>query len=290
MIRGKDLEKQVYESEHIQQVTAEITANFPDYFTFFAQEELKSVFRERIKDYQKEQDAYREYLNLQALEEYDQYDPNAFKSHTRKNCPIIRRCLMSQDEVMKDYKISFNNVTGRQLLNAVSNIARFGRSYQVGFNDETHEAATTPEDLSLETLNQTEYGCGGVIGYGIQSSLLYGVFPRTFAHRSQNAVWALYFLSGRKDFDLQDGSEFLMVHASTGTCEQNYFYPAELFGFYALHVYRLLKAACKEEGINFVNHYRYIYLSAFCDFIANRHREHINIFKRSSDYVESHWF
>lgn len=289
MIRGKEIEEQVHEPDHIQQIMDEIAANFPDYFTTFAHESLESVFKERIKDYQKEQEAYRDYLDFLALEEFD-HDVNAFKSHTRKKCPIIRRCLMSQDEVMKDYKISFNNVTGRQLLDAVKNISRFGRLYQRGFNDETHEAAASPDDLGLEPLNQPEYGCGGVIGYGIQSSLLYGAHPRTFAHRSQNAVWALYFLSGRQEFGLQDGSEFLMADSKSGTCEQNYFYPAQLFGFYALHVFRLLKAACKESDITLYDSYRYIYLSVFCDHVANRHREHINVFKRSSEYVESHWF
>lgn len=290
MFRGEKLEEQVYEPEHIQQVLAEIERNFPGYFKSFAQRPLETVFDAHIEGYKKEQDAYREYLDIEALEEFE-YDPNAFKTHTRKRCPIIRRCLMSQDEVMKAYKRHFRAVTGRQLLNPVRNIAEFGISYVADFDDEDHETSATCSDLGLEILNEEEYHLIGVIGYGIQSSLLYGSYPRNFAHRSQNSVWSLYFLSGHQDFGLVDGSEFLMVHADEGTCEQNYFYPAELFGFYALKVYLMLKSACEKLGITLENHYRYIYLSRFCDHVADRHREDINAFKWSSEHVENQpWF
>lgn len=121
MLRGKELEKQVYEPGHIQQVLAEIEANFPIYFKSFAQQPLEPVFSNHIQEYKKEQEAYREYLDPEALEEFE-YDPSAFKSHTRKRCPIIRRCLNSRDEVMKAYRKSFNQVAGRQLLDTVRNI------------------------------------------------------------------------------------------------------------------------------------------------------------------------
>ncbi len=290
MFKGKELEKQVYESKHIQQVLAEIKRNFPGYFESFAQRSLEPVFSNHIQEYEKEQEAYFEYLYLEALDEFE-YDPNAFKSHTRKRCPIIRRCLMSRDEVMKAYRKSFNMVADRQLLNTVRNIAEFGISYVDDFDDESHEDTAVYGDLGLEPLNDDKHQCLGVIGYGIQSSLLYGLYPCNFAHRSQDAVWSLYFLSGRKDFGLEDGPEFLMVRPNEGTCEQNFFYPAELFGFYALSVFVMLELACEDLGIKFENRYRYIYLSRFCDHVADTHREDINAFKRSSEYVESQpWF
>lgn len=286
MIRGKEIEKQVYEPEHIQQVLAEIERNFRPYFQSFAiMHPLEFVFKKPIEKYQKEQVKYREYLDLDALDEFE-HDPNAFKNHTKRNCPIVLRCLNAQDEVMKAYKISFGNVTGRQLLDAVRNISNFGISYAGSFEDEAHETANLPADLGLETLNDPAYGTLGVIGYGVQSSMLYGLYPRQFAHRSQNAVWTLYFLSGRKDFGLEDGSEFMMIHTNEGTCEQNYFYPAELFGFYSLKVYLMLKAACAEKGVQLFDWYRYIYLSRFCDHIGEQHRNDINTFRRSSEHVE----
>ena len=290
MIRGKELEEQVYEPAHIQQVLAEITGNFPNYFESLAQQPIEPVFSNHMQKHEKEQGAYREYLDLEALDEFE-YDPNAFKSHTRKRCPIILRCLNAQDEVMKAYRKSFNMVAGRQLLDTVRNIAEFGISYVADFDDEGHENAATYGDLGLDPLNEEEYQCLGVIGYGIQSSLLYGLYPRNFAHRSQDAVWSLYFLSGRKDFGLEDGPEFLMVRPKQGTCEQNFFYPAELFGFYALRLFLMLRSACESSGITLHNRYRYIYLSKFCDHVADTHREDINAYKWSSEYVESQpWF
>ncbi len=290
MIRGKELEKKAYEPQHIQNVLAEIGANFPKYFRTFAHQPLQAVFNKAVQEYEKELEAYQKYLRLEALDEFE-YDPSAFKKHTRNQCPIIRRCLMSPDEVMKDYRKSYNQVSGRQLLNAIRNIAEFGQAYVARFDDEIHERATSYNDLGLVPLNEGKYGCNKVVGYGIQSSLLYGLYARNFAHRSQNSVWSLYFLSGRKDFGLKDGSEFLMVHPELGTCEQNYFYPAELFGFYSLKLFLLLKSASEDSGVVLHDHYRYVYLSQFCDHVADRHRDDINTYKRSSAYVESQpWF
>jgi hypothetical protein len=290
MILGNEIEEAIYEPEHFQQVLAEIETNFSSYFERFAQQPLGPVFNAHIERHDREREAYEDYLDLEALEEFE-YDAGAFKSHTKKNCPIIRRCVNSPDEVMKSYRRSFYACTGRQVLDPVRKIAEFGKAYAADFNDEAHEAATSYTDLGLELLNEGEYGCVGVIGYGIQSSLLYGLYPRCFAHRSQDAVWALYFLSGRKDFGLKDGSEFMMVQPNEGTCEQNYFYPADLFGFYALKVYLILKAACQERGVHLYDPYRYIYLSRLCDHVGDEHRADINAFKWSSDYVESRpWF
>lgn len=290
MIRGEELEKRAYKPEHFLEVLAEISRNFPRYFKSFVASNSQQLFADEITVHKREQEKYRDYLDPEALEEFED-DPNAFKRQTRTKCPIIHRCLQSQDEAMKDYKQSFNTVSGRQLLNPICKLAQFGRSYVLNFDDERHECAANPGDLGLDALNEAEYGCGGVIGYGIQSSMLYGMYPRQFAHRSQVAVWSLYFLSGRKDFGLKDGSEFLMANPSEGTVEQNYFYPAELFGFYALQVYLLLKTSLTAHGVTLKHYHRYIYLSVFCDHIGEIHRSDIQIFKRSSQHVESQpWF
>jgi hypothetical protein len=276
--------------QHIDNVLAEIKINFPKYFTKFSKQPLEPAFKKAIDEYEKERNAYRVYMSIQALLEFED-DPNAFKSHTRKNCPIIRRCLNSPDEVMRQYQKSFSFVTGRQILDTVHHIASFGLDYVADFNDERHEDISTYQDLGLEPLNEDRFFTLGVIGYGVQSSLLYGLYARNFAHRSQNAVWSLYFLSGKKEFDLQDGSEFLMAQPDRGTCEQNFFYPAELFGFYGVQIFKLLRSACAEKGITFYDRHRYTYLSLFSDFVADLHRDDINCFTRSSEYVESRpWF
>ena len=289
-VRGQELEAEVYQAEHIEQVLAEMAQNFPRYFEGFAQQPLTPLFEQQIAAYEKLRQKYSAYLDLEALDEFEA-DPNAFKRHTRNDCPIIHYALMSTDEAMKDYQYQFSMRSGRELLDAVRNIAEFGLSYAAHFQDDVHEAVGYYCDLGLEPLDEGRYGCLGVIGYGVQSNMLYGRYARCFAHRTQAAVWAFYFLSGRKTFGLLDGSEFLMANPNTGVCEQNYFYPAELFGFYSLKVYMMLRSACRAQGVVLQDHYRYVYLSGFSDYIAEVHAEDINVLKRSSEYVESRpWF
>lgn len=288
MQRGNPLEEAVHNPEHINLVLAEIEETFPKYFSDFQAEQPKLLFAKAIANHESERQKYLDYMDLDALREYDD-DPAVFKRATKTKCPIILRCLMSQDEVMKQYKRAFNEITGRQLLDGVRKISEFAQDYVTSFDEIGHERIQSYADLKLDLLNEPEYGCPGVIGYGVQSSLLYGQYPHAFAHRSQNAVWALYFITNRKDFGLQDASEFLMVQPKYNTCEQNYFFPADLFGFYALKLYLMLKKACKEIRIDFSAENRYIYLSAFTDFITDVHRNDINVYTRSSDNVEESW-
>jgi hypothetical protein len=290
MIIGNELEEQVYSQSHIAEVLAEIGKQFPKYFeTFKNKQPVQGLMDKAIQGYLKDRERYREYLSIPSLMDYED-DPNAFKRMTRNKCVIIHGCLMSRDDVMKKYKISFNNVAGRDLLNTVRNLAEFGLNYAADFNDDAHEKAEIFAQLGLKGLEEDKYYCIGVVGYGIQSALLYGRYGHAFAYRAQDAVWSLYFLSNRLKFGLQDDSEFLMVHPRLGTCEQNYFYPPELFGFYSLKVYLMLKEACANIGVTLYPNYRYVYLSQFFSSVATDHRNDINTLKWSSDNVENHWF
>jgi hypothetical protein len=286
MIRGNDLEEQVHEPEHIHQVLEAIAGTLPHYLNDFARHQPKATLRTAVEHWHNEQEAYRDYLDLEVLDEFE-YDAAAFKSHTASACPIIRRCLNSPSEVMVEYQRSFRLTSGRTLLDAVRSISDFARSYASHFDDRLHEAAAEPADLGLEPLNEGELGVGGVIGYGVQSCMLHGVYPREFALRTQDAVWALYFLSERQDFGLADGSEFLMVYPDRGFCEQNYFYPAQLFGFYALKVFLVLREFCGAKYGKFDDRYRYIYLNAFLGHVAEMHRTDINALRQTSEYVEN---
>ncbi len=287
MLIGEKLSEQVYQADHIKKVLSVIQNEFPKYFATF--DNATALFNEAIKLHSKELEIYQKFMDLDTLDEYEE-DPNTFKRETKANCPIIRRCLMSQDEIMNGYKRSFSSVTGQDLLYTVYNIAQFGEQYIKDFDSKSHEISKSYEDLQLEDLPSEDYTCIGVVGYGIQSTLLHSLYPYAFAHRSQNAVWALYFLSGRKDFGLgEDGSEFLMVRPQYGTCEQNYLYPPELFGYYALQIYLMLKKADPAFKKLFKDKYRYIYLDAFFDHVANTHKADINALKWTSEDVDNHW-
>jgi hypothetical protein len=288
MLMGEQLSEQVYEADHIKNVLSAIQDGFPKYISTF--QNATTLFDAAIKLHSKEMEAYQKYMDIETLDEFEA-DPNAFKKETKANCPIIRRCLMSHEEIMNGYKRSFSSVSGRDLLYTVYNIAIFGEQYVEDFDSKSHEASESCENLRLGDLTGEERTCIGVVGYGIQSTLLYSLYPYAFAHRSQNAVWALYFLSGRLDFGLGEaGSEFLMVRPQYGTCEQNYLYPPELFGYYSLQIYLMLKKADPSFKKLFKNEYRYIYLDAFFDHVANTHKADINALKWTSEDVDNHWY
>lgn len=196
---------------------------------------------------------------------------------------IIRRCLQSNEKEMELYKKKFNGSTGQDLLHVTLNIAKFGKKYMRHFDDHAHVGAKTVDDLELSTLLKEGYTAYGVIGGGIKSQFLYGLYPCAFPSRSQNAIWSLYFLTNKKDFGFRDDSEFLMIEADKGVTQQNYHYPYDLFAFYALKLYLTLKNAAAVKEYKFRKEYRYIYLNAFFEYVAKAHQADIGVLKRK-DY------
>ncbi len=282
-----ELGQRGYEANHIARVTAAIGDHFGDYFrsAFPDRESTSASFESAITEWAKEKDAYEALLDLELLEEYS-YDANAFKSSLRKDCPIIRRCLMSPIEEMKDYKKQFGMKPGQELLAVTTNLARFVGDYMLSFDGEQHERCMCPADLRLSALLEADYTAFGVIGGGIKSHFLYKLHPEAFSNRSQGAIWALYYLTGNDDFGFHDGSEFLMarVEHDRNSIYQNYHYPYDLFAFYALQVFLMLKAACAEQGVAPDPYYRYVYVDAFLDSITNAHQDEIQILKGKEQY------
>lgn len=268
-----------YEREHIDMVLAEIRKHFPAYFATFAPT-AKRAFQTAVAEWQEELPDYEKLLDPDSLEEYED-DPGSFKSGIKSRCPIIRRSLNSRADEMKKYKIAFRRATGADLLRVSKNIAAFGREYMESFNEETHEATADLADLGLGDLLDEDYIVYGVIGGGIKSHLLYSLYPNAFPNRSRSAVWALYFLSGKSDFGFRDGSEFLMIDLDKDnpSTQQNYHYPYDLFAYYALEVYKILKAACSAKGVALDDAYRYVYLDNFLNHVADQHDGEIKLLK-----------
>lgn len=289
MIRNEKLDEKVYDSEHIKAVLSVMADTFPKYFADFNNGQLGLKFAAAIAEFEKEQPAYLDYFDEDKLVDYED-DPNAFKKHTRNKCPIIHRCLMSQDEVMDDYKAAFNRVSGRALLDTVRNISQYGKDYTNGFEGKAHEKIEGYNQLALKPLEEDKHFCAGVVGYGIQSNFLYMLYPNIFAYRGQVSVWALFFLSDKQTFDFEGGSEFVIYYPKYGTGEQNFLYPPELFGFYALKIFLILKKACHGVGITFKDSYRYIYLNTFLRHVAAMHADDIKYLTHSSDSVEGNWY
>lgn len=313
MIKREDrnLGERAYDQEHFEAVLKEISLNFSEFFLTFAKgtdpvsplighgnfkvvvkskpatvkTRLAKVFNDAIERRVKEQPLYVKMFDLESLEE-DEDDPNAFKKALSKQIPIINRCLNSTAREMQRYKGEFHQKSGREMLNVTTAIMKFGKRYSDNFNEQTHENAVTVSELGLSELLQEQYVSYNVIGGGIKSNFLHSLYPNAFAYRSQNALWALWYLTGKKNFGFSDGSEFLMIDVEKGTTQQNYHYPYDLFSFYALKIYLLLKDACNAEGIIFENRYRYIYLDTFLDHIADIWQREISDLKKTGDYAE----
>jgi len=279
-----------YEAAHVNRVLAAMKANFPNYFNSFwtSASAARAALQDPRDEWDKDRKKYLKLLDAEFLEEFEE-DPNAFKSTLKKDCPIIQRCLNSNVDEMKDYKIKFNMATGDELLRVTQNLVDFANAYMDGFDDDWLDSVREVDDLELDELGDMQnedYTAFGVIGGGIKSHFLYSLYPQAFPNRSQNAIWALYYLSGKDDFGFHDGSEFLMMHieAKGAVIQQNYHYPYDLFAFYALQVYRWFETACSDKGLSLDREFRFVHLDAFLNHISDKHRDEIRMLKGTGDY------
>jgi hypothetical protein len=175
------------------------------------------------------------------------------------------------------------------LLNVTKAIVNFGIEYSQHFSEVDYHQFKSVEDFGLSDLtNDEKYTSYGAIGGGIKSRFLYMLYPAIFANRGQNAIWALYFLAGRSECEFADGSEFLIIDtnilnkAGNYLTNQNYFYPYDLFSYYAFEILKMLRQACLKEGFKLNEQYRYVYLDAFLDFVAEEmHSKDIAMLKGS---------
>lgn len=276
--------QRIYEPEHICEVLAEIEKNFPKYFSSFWKPPKKRmrVIQDAIDDFLKRQAKYQDFLDLECLEEYE-YDPASYKSGMRRELPIIQGALFSQDEAMKQYKKAFNLAKSADLLRVTKNIVMFAEDHMSDFDEELHELAKTVADVDRSELQDEDYFASGVIGEGIKSHFLYSLYPNAFPNRGQNAIWSLYFLTDKQEFGFWDGSEFLMIDVEKCIIQQNYLFPYDLFCFYALKMYLMLRDACAQKDYHFDSSYRYVYLDHFFDHIADVHEDDIQVYKTNSE-------
>lgn len=313
-----ELSPKAFEPDHINHVLDEITDNFPSYFSRFCSttdsnqldsqlSELSTVFKVTtkkkkslprkdvlldhyqrfIEDFSNNQQKYIDFLDIDYLEEYED-DPAAFKSYLKNSCPIIHNSLWSPAKEMDKYREAFYASNPSDLLRATKNITRYANEFYSSFVDSYHESKGNYEELSLSELSKEDYIVYGVIGNGIKSHFLYKMHPEAFPNRSRNSIYALYYLTAKKTFGFKDDSEFLMIDVHKSITQQNYFYPYDLFSFYALKIYLMLKKASIDEGVSFQNQYRYVYLDTFLDFVANQHMDEINELKKNMEYEFYH--
>ena len=310
------VEDECFQVKHIQKVLDKIKENFQGYFDKFLESQqshipqdridtlhdrfivdsegkhlvldrsraCRELFEEAISDFEKDKKAYVDLFDQELLEEYED-DPQQFKSRILKiETPIIRRTLQNMyAEQLDKYRAAFARANAVDLLTVVSRLSKFSEDYlQNKYNAETFEDIVYYKDFNLTVLDTEEYTVHGVIGGGIKSTMLFKNYPDVFSSRSRLAVWALWYLVGKQKFGCKMDSEFLMIDLKQNSVQQNYFYPYELFEFYALQIYLLIKNAAKRLGVEVNSAYRFIYVDAFLSFIALDHIQEINDLSKSS--------
>lgn len=302
-----------YEQEHVEKVLAAIKQNFGQHFDRFLDssggkgisieniqglqkklgievqekrknsdltENYKAIIREAIDDFEKDREDYQKIFRQEWLEDLDE-DADVFKSKTLRNeCPIIRKTLANRRAKELDkYRASFSLADADWLLRVVYNLCVFGDEYQEDYDPNTYEDAETYQDLDMGLLDTDDYTAYGVIGGGIKTHMLYKVHPALFPNRSRSAIWALWYLTNKKTFGCQTDSEFLMIDLSKNIVQQNYFYPYQLFAFYAFEIYKMLRDKATEYNAYIDPDYRYVIVDAFLEFIAMEHDDEITFLK-----------
>jgi len=281
MIRGQDIPNdRLYKPEHIHEVLTDMTEGFEVYFQKIVPDKthLVHVLKESVEKFEHERGKYIELLDRAYLEEFE-YDPGSFKGTLRRDCPIIRRCLNSPAKVMDAYRKGFNQASGEDMLEVVINLSGFVDEFIAEFNPGKQLKAKHPSELGVSDLDTETYTTFGVIGGGIRSHIIYNLHPIAFPSRSQNSIWSYYFITHQKDYGFEDGSEFLMINSDGVGTQQNFFYPYDLFTYYAGKIFLLLKEKCLEYDYPLKAEYRYVYVNAFFDGVANLHSEDINALK-----------
>ena len=198
----------------------------------------KRIIHEAILAFEKDRDKYIAILDQESLEEYED-DPQYFKSNVLKNeCPIIHATLHNRRvKELDKYRYKFSKADAGELLDVVENLTNFAQEYYQAYDNDTYDDISSYVEMDLNDLDTEEYTVFGVIGGGIKSHMLYKVYPSIFSNRSRDAIWALWYLSDKKEIDCRQGSEFLMIDVDQSITQQNYFYPYELFSFYAHQIF-----------------------------------------------------
>ncbi len=249
---------------------------------------LSRLLKEAIDDFENERDIYKGILNPESLAEY-KHDVNSFKNTVLKNqIPIIRKTLQNKKAKELDkFRAAFNGAQPGNLFDVTSNIVALAiKKRNEWYNEHEFENINSYNEIDYDQFDEEGYTAYGVIGGGIKSQFMYQLFPEMYPSRSREAVWALFYLSSRKEFGCRQNSPFLMINPKEGSTQQNYFYPYGLFSFYALRIYKKLKELYAEHEITLPIEYRFVVVNSFLSFVSRKHQAEIDLLKQKSENVQ----
>lgn len=250
-----------------------------------------SGFVEAIEDHEKKAARYRAVFEPEVLSEFRTDDPDAFKTHLSRKCPVITSLLQSGDSELKEWKMKYRLRSSDELLTVFENLLAFAEEYMADHGEEkSYAKLKTADDLALDDFDTEELSILGVIGSGIKSLVLHHFHPRVFPILRGPSMFALFFLTDKSAFELRsDTSEFLIVDDGKKgkdvniAMEHNYWYPYAQFAEYAVQVADLIEQACKARAIDFDVNYRHVYVDAYFAHICEVHAADVKVMKGTDE-------
>jgi hypothetical protein len=265
----------------LKELSAKFGGTFSSKNVFDRRGALSRLVEAEIATFEKDREKYKAILDPEFLEEAGD-DPPSFKNTTLKNkCPIILQTLQNTPAKELDkYRRAFKAADAAELYATTKNIMHFTRDHYANkFDPKTHEMIDKLDGLGLSELSDEKYTAFGVIGGGIRSHFMYKLYPDAYPYRGREAVWAFWYLTKKKTFGCKQDSEFLMINKKESTTQQNYYYPYDLFAFYALQVFKLMKDEAAKNSYALPLDYRYVAVEAFLSFVARSNQTEIDTLK-----------
>jgi hypothetical protein len=255
-----------------------------------------SLFEEAVENYEAEAQHYRAFFDSEVLEEFREDDPDSFKTELSKKCPVIRYTLNSRLEDLKEWKYKYHATHSKKMLETFGHLLALGEEYESDRGKESKfDKYDSPAAFEMEDFNEEVTGVPGVIGGGIKTAVLHHMNARIFANRSSRALFGLYFMTAKQTFKLRSKtSEFLMIDDKLNGRDlniredHNYWYPYELFAFYALRLFRLLRGASRERGYELDSTFRFVYVQTFLDHVCDENGEDMKVLKGVDELTYAH--
>jgi hypothetical protein len=246
---------------------------------------LEGKFRKALDVLQVDAGKYKKFFEPETIEEY-RYSPGAFKGDLNRDCPIIRKTLMSKHPELLEWRKRYNSTQSATLLDMFNNLIEFHADYVAATTDEQFRIFDAVSDFEFEPIeDDEECRIEGVIGMGIKSAVVHNLTPSMFPNRNRLSLLGFYLLSGCDPFGLSSkSSEFIMYDPGKllpdGTIygSHNYWYPYALFALYSTRLFRVLKADLAELGVFLDDDFRFVYTTALLLEICKLETEKIRTF------------
>ena len=185
---SKDFER-VEEEAHVNRVLQELNLNVPKYFEAITSMHKiengiipssdKIIWRKLIIDgitkYEKESQSYQKFFSEDNMEEFEEVDDaKVFKSELKRDCPIIRKSLMSSMAELQKWKEDFAMAKAQDLFDTFANFLDFMRDYAESNKDINYDLLENQDDFEplFEFSNDEDLVLKNVIGAGIKTTII----------------------------------------------------------------------------------------------------------------------